>query len=63
MWGPRGQRSDDRMEEAGRARARTKSARTESNSSSASDKRKRSLLRLCYFHLRFPYVGGDKKHS
>lgn len=56
MWGPRGQRSDYKVEEVGRARARTKSARTESNSSSASDKRKRSLLRLCYFHLRFPHM-------
>ncbi|XP_059189277.1 IQ motif and SEC7 domain-containing protein 2 [Centropristis striata] len=55
-WGPRGQRSDYRVEEVGRARSRSKSARTESNSSSASDKRKRSLLRLCYFHLRFPHM-------
>ncbi|KAI4800530.1 hypothetical protein KUCAC02_009671 [Chaenocephalus aceratus] len=54
-WGPRGQRSDYRGEEVGRSRSRTKSARTES-SSSASDKRKRSLLRLCYFHLRFPHM-------
>ncbi|KAF7662766.1 hypothetical protein LDENG_00227950 [Lucifuga dentata] len=53
--GPRGQRSDERVEEFGRTRARTKAARTESNSS-ASDKRKRSLLRLCYFHLRFPHT-------
>ncbi|TDH10229.1 hypothetical protein EPR50_G00073160 [Perca flavescens] len=56
MWGPRGQRSDDKVEEVGRARSRTKSARTETNSSSASDKKKRSLLRLCYFHLRFPHM-------
>lgn len=54
--GPRGQRSDYRVEEVGRTRPRTKSARTECNSSSASDKRKRSLLRLCYFHLRFPHM-------
>lgn len=56
MWGSRVQRSDDRLEEMGRARPRTKSARTESNSSSATEKRKRSLLRLCYFHLRFPHM-------
>uniref|UniRef100_A0A667ZSB0 IQ motif and Sec7 domain ArfGEF 2 n=1 Tax=Myripristis murdjan TaxID=586833 RepID=A0A667ZSB0_9TELE len=56
VWSHRGQRSDDRVEEVGRARLRTRSTRTESNSSSASDKRKRSLLRLCYFHLRFPHM-------
>lgn len=48
---------DYRVEEAGsRGRARSKSARTEGNSSSSSDKKKRSLLRLCYFHLRFPHM-------
>ncbi|KAK7878444.1 hypothetical protein WMY93_030981 [Mugilogobius chulae] len=47
-------RSDDRVEH--RPRGRTKAARTESNSSSMTDKRKRSLLRLCYFHLRFPHM-------
>ncbi|XP_055022131.1 IQ motif and SEC7 domain-containing protein 1 isoform X4 [Boleophthalmus pectinirostris] len=50
----RSQRLDDRMEH--RARGRTKALRTESNSSSMVDKRKRSLLRLCYFHLRFPHM-------
>ncbi|XP_054601628.1 IQ motif and SEC7 domain-containing protein 1 isoform X3 [Nothobranchius furzeri] len=55
-WSSRVQRADDRCEEVGRYRARSKSARTESNSSSAGDKRKRRLLRLCYFHLRFPHM-------
>lgn len=55
-WASRSQRSDDRTERMGRARSRTKACRTESNSSSMSDKRKRSLLRLCYFHLRFPHM-------
>lgn len=50
----RSQRSDDRLDH--RARGRTKASRTESNSSSMTDKRKRSLLRLCYFHLRFPHM-------
>ncbi|XP_034028876.1 IQ motif and SEC7 domain-containing protein 2-like isoform X2 [Thalassophryne amazonica] len=52
----RGQRLDDRVEEVGGARARTNAIRTESNSINPSDKRKRSLLRLCYFHLRFPHM-------
>uniref|UniRef100_A0A3B3Y458 SEC7 domain-containing protein n=1 Tax=Poecilia mexicana TaxID=48701 RepID=A0A3B3Y458_9TELE len=56
MWSSRGHRFEDRYEEAGRSRTRSKSARTESNSSSAGDKRKRRLLRLCYFHLRFPHM-------
>ncbi|PWA31873.1 hypothetical protein CCH79_00006470 [Gambusia affinis] len=55
-WSSRGHRFEDRYEEAGRSRTRSKSARTESNSSSAGDKRKRRLLRLCYFHLRFPHI-------
>ncbi|KAK5603144.1 hypothetical protein CRENBAI_000140 [Crenichthys baileyi] len=55
-WSSRGHRLEDRYEEVGRSRTRSKSARTESNSSSAGDKRKRRLLRLCYFHLRFPHM-------